>query len=87
MTRGQLRLEVGGFGVPALYVRPDESGAWMANFRLPPGLGSGWSAVRLRFADSAFGDTTLRIAVDLPLRVERLILEGVCDGTTWNARE
>jgi hypothetical protein len=87
VTRGQLRLEVGGFGVPALYVRPAESGVWMANFRLPPGLRSGWSPVRLRFADSLFGDTTLRLAVDLPLRVDRLILNGACDGTNWNDRE
>jgi tRNA (mo5U34)-methyltransferase len=87
VTRGQLRLEVGDFGVPALYVRPDEDGTWMANFRLPPGLGAGWSPVRLRFADSEFGNTTLRIAVDLPLRVERLLLKGVCDGTNWNAGE
>jgi tRNA (mo5U34)-methyltransferase len=87
VTRGQLRLEVGDFGVPALYVRPDEGGAWLANFRLPPGLGSGWSPVRLRLADSAFGSTTLRIAVDLPLRVERLALTGVCDGLNWNAHE
>jgi hypothetical protein len=78
---------VGDFGVPALYVRPDEGGAWLANFRLPPGLGSGWSPVRLRLADSAFGSPTLRIAVDQPLRVERLVLTGVCDGLNWNARE
>jgi tRNA (mo5U34)-methyltransferase len=73
VTRDQLRLEVGEFGVLALYTRPDQSGTWLANFRLPPGLGSGWNAVRLRFADSAFGNTTLRIAVDQPLRVERLV--------------
>ena len=87
VTRDQLRLEVGEFGVPALYVRPDEGGNWMANFRLPPGLGSGWAPVRLRFADSAFGDTALRIAVDLPLRVDGLKLQGACDGKTWNAEE
>ena len=87
VTRDQLRLEVGEFGVPALYVRPVEGGDWMANFRLPPGLGSGWAAVRLRFADSVFGDTTLRIAVDLPLRADGLALKGVCDGKTWNAQE
>ena len=87
VTRDQLRLEVGDFGVPALYVRPDENGSWMANFRLPPGLPAGWNAVRLRFADTTFGNTTLRIAVDQPLRVEKLVLEGACDGTTWNARE
>jgi hypothetical protein len=43
--------------------------------------------VRLRFADSPFGITTLRIAVDQPLRVEHLVLKGACDGTTWNDRE
>ena len=37
VTRDQLRLEVADFGVPALYVRPDENGTWIANFRLPPG--------------------------------------------------
>ena len=87
VMRDQLRLEVGDFGVPALYVKPDEDGTWMANFRLPPGLGAGWNPVRLRFADSQFGGTTLRMAVDLPLRVERLVLKGVCDGTNWNAGE
>jgi hypothetical protein len=86
VTRDQLRLEVGEFGVPAIYVRP-EGGNWMANFRLPPGLGSGWAPVRLRFANSAFGNTTLRIAVDLPLRPDGLKLKGVCDGKTWNAEE
>lgn len=87
ITRDQLRLEVGDFGIPALYVRPDRNGAWMANFRLPPGLPAGWSSVRLRFAGSHFGPATLRIAVDLPLRVERLELNGACDGTTWKDRE
>jgi hypothetical protein len=87
VTRDQLRLEVGDFGVPALYVRPDEEGAWMANFRLPPGLRAGWNPVRLRLVDSAFGAATLRIAVDQPLRVERLVLKGACDGTTWNPQE
>jgi tRNA (mo5U34)-methyltransferase len=85
VTRGELRLEVGEFGVPALYVKPVEEGGWMANFRLPPGLKPGWSPVRLRLADSAFGDATLRMAVDLPLGVERLDLKGVCDGTSWTA--
>ena len=59
----------------------------MANFRLPPGLGSGWNAVRLRFADSPFGTSTLRLAVDQPLRVERLVLNGASDGMTWTTRE
>ena len=83
--REDLRLEIGDFGVPALYVRPDENGSWMANFRLPPGLKSGWAMVRLRFADSQWGAGSLRIAVDTPLRVDALVLTGACDGATWNA--
>jgi tRNA (mo5U34)-methyltransferase len=86
VTREQLRFEVSGFGVSALYVRDDGNGAWLANFRLPPGLDSGWQTVRLRLADSRFG-RTLRIAVDMPLKVDRLVLKSVCDGITWSAEE
>ncbi len=85
--REDLCLEIGEFGVPALYVRPDENGSWMGNFRLPPGLRPGWAPVRLRFADSQWGAVTSRIAVDIPLRVETLMLKGACDGATWNASE
>jgi tRNA (mo5U34)-methyltransferase len=86
VAREQLRFEVGGFGIPALYVRDEGNGSWMANFRLPPGLDSGWKAVRLRLADTGFGQT-LRIAVDMPLKVDRLVLTGVCDGITWSTKE
>jgi len=82
IIREQLRFEVGGFGVPALYVRHEPDGTWLANFRLPPGLRSGWNEVRLRFADSDFGQT-LRIAVDMPLQPGRIVLVGACDGTNW----
>jgi len=86
VVRGELRLEVDGFGVPALFARRDEHGVWVANFRLPPGLTSGWKSVRLRFAHSRFGKT-FRIAVDMPLQVERLVLHGVCDGIAWSRDE
>jgi hypothetical protein len=86
VAREQLRFEVGGFGVPALFVRHEEDGAWLANFRLPPGLEGGWNAVRLRFPDTGFG-RTLRIAVDMPLKIDRLVLKGVCDGITWSGDE
>jgi tRNA (mo5U34)-methyltransferase len=82
VTRDELRFEVGGFGVPALFVRHDPDGKWMANFRLPPGLGGGWNEVRLRFADSDFGHT-MRVAVDMPLRADRVVLVGACDGANW----
>jgi tRNA (mo5U34)-methyltransferase len=85
-SREQLRFEVGGFGVRALYVSDEGDGTWLANFRVPPGLDAGWQPVRLRFADTGFGQT-LRIAVDMPLKVERLVLEGACDSATWNEKE
>ena len=82
VTREQLRFEVGGFGVPALFVRSEPDGTWLGNFRLPPGLPPGWNDVRLRFADSDFGQT-LRIAVDMPLQPGKVVLVGACDGNTF----
>jgi tRNA (mo5U34)-methyltransferase len=82
VRREDLRLEVGGFGVPGLYTRREPDGTWFANFRLPPGLPEGWAGVRLRFADSGFG-SGLRIAIDLAPRAETLTLHGVADGVTW----
>ena len=82
VTREQLRFEIGGFGVPALFVRHEPDGSWLGNFRLPPGLKPGWTDVRLRFADSNF-DRTLRVAVDMPLRTDGVILVGACDGNTY----
>ena len=82
VTREQLRFEVGGFGVPALFVRHEPDGTWLGNFRLPPGLRAGWNDVRLRFADSDFG-RTLRVAVDMPVQPGHVVLVGACDGNTF----
>jgi tRNA (mo5U34)-methyltransferase len=82
VTRDELRFEVGGFGVPALFVRHEPNGKWMANFRMPPGLPAGWSDVRLRFADSDFGETQ-RIAVDMPVQAGTIVLVSVLDGATF----
>jgi tRNA (mo5U34)-methyltransferase len=76
VVREQLRLEVGGYGVPALHVRPDAGGSWLANFRMPPGLESGWKRIRLRFDDSGFSGA-LRVAVDIPISVSEIELKGV----------
>jgi len=81
VARERLRLEVDGLGVPALHVRRDVD-SWLANFRVPPGLESGWKTLRLRFDDSAFS-RTLRIAVDLPMYASEIVLKGVYDGSTW----
>jgi tRNA (mo5U34)-methyltransferase len=79
VAREDLKLDVGGFGVPALCVYPQGDRVWQANFRLPPGLAPGWHMLRLRFPGSRFS-REWRIAVDLPVRVERLTLLAVLDG-------
>ena len=84
LVRGDLLLECGEFGVPALHVRRDEGDSYLANFRLPPGLVAGWHSVRLRFVDSGFS-RELRIAVDLPIEVRELALKGVYDGVSWTS--
>jgi tRNA (mo5U34)-methyltransferase len=82
VAREELRLEAGGFGVPALYVRREADGSQLANFRLPPGVSPGWHEVRLRLESSGFG-RSFRIAVDLPARATALAVQGACDGRTW----
>jgi len=79
VAREDLKLEVGGFGVPALCVYPQDENMWQANFRLPPGLAPGWHMLRLRFPNSRFSQEW-RIAVDIPVHVERLTLLSVLDG-------
>ena len=81
MGRETLRLEIGPFGIPALYTKL-QGDTWLANFRLPPGLGAGWHDVRLRFADTDFG-AAQRIAVDVPVVAMEITIGEVCDGTTW----
>ncbi|HEY1205373.1 MAG: DUF1698 domain-containing protein [Bryobacteraceae bacterium] len=82
IRREDLRLEVGGFGSPALFVRREEGKRWQANFLAPPGLAAGWNPVRLRLADTEFGNT-LRLAVAMPIWVSELRVERLCDGITW----
>jgi hypothetical protein len=81
-AREELRLEVGPYGVSALHVRPEPAGGWLGNFRLPPGLSAGWHDVRLRLATSTFGKS-FRIAVDMPVKVDRLKIKSACDGQRW----
>jgi hypothetical protein len=82
LRRVDVRLEMGGYGAPGLYVRHESDGTWLGNFRLPPGLDPGWTDVRLGLADSAFS-RALRVAVDLPAVSRSLTLDGVTDGITW----
>jgi hypothetical protein len=85
IAKEDLRLEVNGFGVASYWTGHREQW-WEANFPLPRGLRAGWNQVRLRFADSDFGNA-LRIAVDLPLNVSRIVCQGVRDPATWKDSE
>ena len=74
--------EVGGFGVRPVSVTWIGNGHYQANFKLPPGLDPGWHDVTLRFDDSNRSQPR-RIAVDLPLVVDRLEIISVTDSQSW----
>ncbi len=82
VTAKDLRLEVDHWGAAAVQLTHEASGLWVAAFRLPPGLDPGWHRVRLRLADSEFG-REFRIAVDMPVKVDRLAVRDVSNGVTW----
>ncbi len=82
LDRADLRLEVDGFGAPALFLRREEEFRWVANFRLPPGLTPGWKSVRLRLRDTEFSDSR-NIAVDIPLETGPLSIREAADSRTW----
>ncbi|MCW5980214.1 MAG: DUF1698 domain-containing protein [Bryobacteraceae bacterium] len=79
-------LEVDGFGVPTIYLRPVEGGVWQANSRLPPGLSAGWREARARLRDSGYSEPA-RIAVDMAPRSDEIVVNGVRDSRTWIENE
>ncbi len=84
LTREDVKPEVDGYGSRAVYLARQADGSWQANFKLPPGVAPGWRDVRLRTATSGFSNA-VRIAVDIPLRVESLRIAGLRDSSTWEA--
>ena len=86
ITKEDLRLEVDQVGVASYWIGRQQGDMWSANFPLPPGLTAGWKQVRLRFADSDFSNS-VRIAVDLPLKVSRTTCHGVRDSVNWKTDE
>ena len=85
-SRFEVHLDVSGFGLQAVHVRPEADGVWLANFRLPPGLDPGWHEVRLRLAGTEFSSPR-RIAVDIQESCEAIELKAVSDGVTWKVGE
>ena len=72
--------EVSGYGAQPVFVGMVE-GFWQVNFKLPPGLSSGWHKVRLRTADAE--SNSVEIAVDVPLVSESVQITSVSDGVNW----
>ena len=86
LHRDRVRLEVGGYGLPAIYVSRVDDTIWSANSRLPPGLDAAWYSARLSVKDSQWSEP-LKIAVDIPEKAECLVIEVLCDGRTWTRNE
>jgi len=85
VTLDKLKPQAGEFGVRAISVSKLYSGAWQANFKLPPGLDAGWHEVTVRL-DGAPASNAKRIAVDLPVDTSVMQITGMSDGTTWKPR-
>src|SRR6202035_3635748 len=56
LTRDQVRVEIDGYGVPALLLTSTGGDGWQANLKLPPFLDPGAHDVRVRTAESGFSD-------------------------------
>ena len=86
ICKEDIRIEVDGFGAAAYVAERRDSDWWVACAPLPRGLGPGWKPVRVRLADTQFSNV-LRIAVDLPLQVSRIVCQGVHDSISWKSDE
>src|SRR5581483_11498441 len=84
LTLQSVQPEVGGYGSQPVFVGQVE-GHWQVNFKLPPGLSSGWHPVRLRTPEAE--SNAIEIAVDVPERAESLEIRSVCDGVSWRPFE
>jgi hypothetical protein len=56
ITRDRLRIEIDGYGAPALVVVNLRGQEWQANLRVPPGLADGTHDVRLRTTSSPYSN-------------------------------
>jgi tRNA (mo5U34)-methyltransferase len=56
LTRDQMRIEIDGYGVPALLLTSTGGDGWQANLKLPPFLDSGVHEVRVRTTESKYSN-------------------------------
>jgi tRNA (mo5U34)-methyltransferase len=80
-TIERTKTQVGEFGVRPYSLEKKWAGIWQANFKLPPGMTSGWHDVIVRIGGAA--SNPLRIAVDVPVPLLPIRIHGVRDGKTW----
>ena len=73
ITRDSMRLEVDGYGLPALAVAESRPGEWQVNSRLPPDLLPGLHTVRLRTSSSGFSN---EVTIETVSKAEDAIPEG-----------
>jgi hypothetical protein len=66
IRKEDLRVEIDGIGVPVLTVSSHGGERWQANMRLPVRLSDGPHAIRLRLADSGFGESATMYCGDRP---------------------
>jgi tRNA (mo5U34)-methyltransferase len=81
LAREDVRPEVGEFGTKPIYVGHKGDTMWQANFKLPPGLPSGWHPVRIRIGKGAPSNEDF-VAVDVPLPDQPVAITAVRDGVT-----
>jgi tRNA (mo5U34)-methyltransferase len=80
LTVDSVQPEVSGYASAPVFSGVVE-GCWQVNFKLPPGLSSGWHQVRLRTPEAE--SNPVEIAVDVPPVAESLEIRSVCDGVDW----
>jgi tRNA (mo5U34)-methyltransferase len=81
-TMDTVQPQVGEYGVRPYYVEKRQSGAWQANFKLPPGMAPGWHDVTVRMNGAISNPKRIAVDVPLPERID-IRIEGALDGTTW----
>ncbi len=75
--------EVSGYAAGPVFAGLVDGGYRQVNFKLPPGLSSGWNEVRLHTSDGV--SNSAEIAVDIPIVTrESVIVESACDGVDWH---
>jgi tRNA (mo5U34)-methyltransferase len=86
LRRDDLRPEVDNFGVNPIKLEPNGPERWYVQFKLPPGLETGWHEVRIRIGESRPGNAK-RIAVDLAPDAGPIAIAGIADAHTWKPNE